>query len=611
MVLIGKITASGITCLLFKIREALDQNNVFMMCPLHALNPDTQKVKIQVLGDTNTQISGTIYITAALFPVQHTFLDTALGVLQNPEVINTNNKLKELSYLTIDPNIYSGIVNKKAQIYIANKTGIVNSIDTKIKDMNYELGSTENMSIIKRLPTPGGYILTEEDAVEGMSGSILVVDKSTVGMIVSSSDIKDNDEKNDNCGCGSKKSFSVAVDMYYLLPHITQCVNSIDKYTNNNPQNLVNLCNYTTMQTLKDSLKPVVCHLGADYIFNQISISNPQKDITLLNIHNYLEVSGLHFLQENISNSISVKTVLNSNQEFLDYFYNKQEDSVVILKSANYYDKVVNQRVDIDFVKDPLYANILDWSFRGDPRESLVLNLQTRIVNNDGSITLSEIKSFRFNSSPVVDTVFNQSNSRTSLEIPGFFFNKNNALMDLKNSFNMRDIGGSAIRIKYLGIGADILWWGFQGPGMLIAQAATAAPAATAALAGGVAGGIAGGYGGYQAANAIQNEQGLKKNDKFVISKDDDIFAKYVKWYVNNHNVQYVMDKSDYSQLWYFMGDETKVRFVESVVTDTTSTKFGLWIDNHGNNYHINKNSQEWKNAYNEIDRIVKSFYRP
>ena len=451
MVLIGKITNSGTTCLLFKIREARDQNNVFMMCPLHALDTNTQKIKIQVLGDPSTQISGTIYITAVLFPVQHTFLDCALGVIQNPEVINTNNNLRELSYFAIDPNIYSGIVNKNAQIYFANKTGVVNSIDSKVKDMNYELGANENISIVKSLPTAGGFILTEEDSHEGMSGSILIVDKSTVGMIVASSGIKEN-SNGDNCGCESKKSFSLAVDMYYLLPHIVQCVNSIDKYTDNNHLNLVNLCNYTTMQTFVDDCKPVVLHLGGDYIFNQISISNPQKDISLLNIHNYLEVGSLRFLQENLANSISLKTVLNSNPEFLDYFFDKQENSVVIVKSANYYDKVINERVDIDFVKDPVYANILDWSFRGDPLEPLVLNVQTKTVNNNGSITLSEIKSFRFNSSPVVDTVFNQSSSRTSLEIPGFFFNKNNSKMTLMNSFNMRDISGSIIRIKYLAL---------------------------------------------------------------------------------------------------------------------------------------------------------------
>jgi len=337
------------------------------------------------------------------------------------------------------------ILNKKGQIYFANKTGIVNSIETKIKDINYTVGSSENISIINNLPTPGGYILTEEEAVEGMSGSILVVDKNIIGMIIASSSIKDNEETKVN-----KKSFSLAVDMYYLIPHILQCVNSIDKYTSNNPQNLVSLCKYTTMKTFIDDLQPVVLHLGGDYIFNQLGGMNLEKDITLLNIHNYLNVSSLFLLQENITNSISVKTTLNSNNEFLDYFFDKQESSVVMIKSANYYDRVVNKRVDIDFVKDPLYANILDWVFRGDPKEPLILNVQTKTLNNNGSVTLSEIKQFRFNSSPVVDTINGQSSSRTNLQIPGVFFDKNNGLMTLVNSFNMRDVGGNPIRIQWL-----------------------------------------------------------------------------------------------------------------------------------------------------------------
>jgi len=112
MVLIGTITSNGVTCLLFKIREALDKNNVFMMCPLHSLQPDTHKLKIQVLGDPNTQISGTIYVTATLFSVQNTYLDCAMGVIENPEFINNN--LRELSYLTFISN-YNGIVNKKVR----------------------------------------------------------------------------------------------------------------------------------------------------------------------------------------------------------------------------------------------------------------------------------------------------------------------------------------------------------------------------------------------------------------------------------------------------------------------------------------------------------------
>jgi len=210
------------------------------------------------------------------------------------------------------------------------------------------------------------------------------------------------------------------------------------------------------MKTFIDDLQPVVLHLGGDYIFNQLGGMNLEKDITLLNIHNYLELNSLFFLQENITNSISVKTTINSNPDFLDYFFDKQESSVVIINSANYYDKVDNKRVDIDFVKDPLYATILDWVFRGDPKEHLILNVQTKTLNNNGSVTLSEIKQFKFNSSPVVDTINGQSSARTNLQIPAVFFDKNNGLMTLNNNFNMRDVGGNPIRIQFLSIWDDI-----------------------------------------------------------------------------------------------------------------------------------------------------------
>jgi hypothetical protein len=191
------------------------------------------------------------------------------------------------------------------------------------------------------------------------------------------------------------------------------------------------------MQTFTDDLTPVVNHLGADYIFNQIENGNMEKHITLLNLHNYLEVSSLRFLQENVSNSIEVKTTLNTNPQFLDYFFNGQQNSVVIFKSANYYDKIGNKRIDINFVENSIFANMLDWTFRGDPLQPLILNLQTKTINNDGSVTLSDPIPFIFNSSKTTDTVFNKSESRVNLQIPNFFFYKNNAEQIINNSFGM------------------------------------------------------------------------------------------------------------------------------------------------------------------------------
>lgn len=428
MVLIGKITNNSSTCLLFKLNPALrntsntiDTNNVFMMCPLHVLQPNTHKIKVQLIGDYNNRINSTIYVTIALFPIQHTFLDFAMGIVENPTVINEN--FKELVYVNILPIFDSTFINKPAQILYANKTGIVNNINTTIKDLNYTLEPFNNLFTI---PHPGGFILTNEEAVEGMSGSILIIENNIVGIIIAGSDYNKN------------KSYAMAVDMYYILPHILQCIESIDKYTYNNPLNLTKLCTYTTMETFIDDLTPVVNHLGADYSFNDITTSNPQKHIALMNIHNYLDVRNLQFLQENLANSISIKTTLNNNNEFLDYFFNRQEDSIVIFKSANYYDRLAQKRIDIDFVQNTLFANILDWVYRGDPLQPLILNCQTKTINNNGSITLSEIKTFNFLSSKTNDNIFNQNYSRTSLQIPSPLFNAVNAQQIILGSFGMR-----------------------------------------------------------------------------------------------------------------------------------------------------------------------------
>ena len=180
---------------------------------------------------------------------------------------------------------------------------------------------------------------------------------------------------------------------------------------------------------------------------------SPEKYITLTDIQNFLSVSSLRLYQEGLTNSIPVETLLNRNQEFVDYFFNKQQNSVVIFKRANYYDKVLGRRVDIDFVKDSLNANILDWSFRGDQFQPLVLHLQTRTVNNDGSVTLSAPVPFTFVSSPTVDVVHNVTYTRTTAEIPGVFFNRNDALATLLNSFYMSSGTGVPVFITWLADG--------------------------------------------------------------------------------------------------------------------------------------------------------------
>ncbi len=161
MVLIGKLQTTQTTILLFKLVDGIDKNNVFAICPLHVLQPNTYKVKVQVAIEEECIIKEIINVTVCLFPIQHTFLDIAIGVVENPEVINNNQLLKGLSYLHTIPGVYGCITNKPGKILYTNKNGVANSLDTKILSMNYTLGDKENLTLMNGLPAPGGFILTD------------------------------------------------------------------------------------------------------------------------------------------------------------------------------------------------------------------------------------------------------------------------------------------------------------------------------------------------------------------------------------------------------------------------------------------------------------------
>lgn len=422
MVLIGKIISNNITCLLFKMRG--DTLNVFMACPYHVIKPNDFKIKIQILGNEISPVTPAKFATVLLFPVQHIFLNLALGVIQEPEIINDVFFLRESCYFTYNANIYENI-NSNANILSSNKSGGVISLPAKITDINYELGMLENIELTHKMPFPGGFIKIDREADIGLSGSILVNNNNVIGLIVISSSISNYDT-----------SWCLATDMFYLYPHIVQCTTAIHKFTNNNPIKLELLKNYNTFQTLNDDLLPIVNHLGGSFIFNQISNFNPIKNLTIIDIHNYMLVNNCLLTQENISNSISIKTTLNTNHEFMNYFFEKQQNSQVQIISAKYYDKFTKEWIMIDFENDPILSNILDWCFRGDPLASLYLTVNTRTLNNDGTITISKPVLFTFFSSPTVDTIYNTDYPRTTIQIPSPYFNKMNSKM-IMNSFGL------------------------------------------------------------------------------------------------------------------------------------------------------------------------------
>jgi len=437
MVLLGKIVDTETTCLLYKIKPTegdtnIDTLNVFVALPLHLLRENDFKIIIQVAGNQYIELATPVYVTANMFTVQHTFLDLAIGVLQDPQVINDTPELLEASYFTYDNAVNEGgLINKSVDILYCNQSGIVNNIPTKISNMNYELGSNERSTLYHRLPWPGGFIILEEDAKSGISGSVVVYNDSIVGMIVLSSNTS---KGNSNTLARSK---ALATDTYYFLPHILQCANAIHKFTSNDPIKLAELSNLTVMRTLENDVLPIVNHLGTTFRFIQgSSNTNRSRYLSLANIHNFLDFP---FILSEVDSglSIPVKTTLNTNDEFINYFYSNQQNSEVIVIEASYKDKVSKEIVNIVF-ESSFNANILDWSFKGDPKAPLELTFQTKTTNNDGSVSLSypPIK-FTFLSSETTDVIFNKTYPRTTMQIPSIAFSRGVALKIIEKNFEM------------------------------------------------------------------------------------------------------------------------------------------------------------------------------
>jgi len=223
--------------------------------------------------------------------------------------------------------------------------------------------------------------------------------------------------------------------MYYMLPHILQCTKAIHHFTRNDTAKLEQLSKYTVLKKLENSVLPVVNHLGGSFIFKQrSSVDNRSRYLSLTNIHNFINFPYFSFSEEDVGLSIPIQTALNTNHEFIDYFYSKQQNSEVIIVSANYMNKVSKERVDINFDASN-YANILDWTFCGDPNEHLELTLKTKTTNNDDSIRLSNPITFTFMPTETTDVIFTKKYLRTTMQIPTMTFSRGIGLTIIHSRF--------------------------------------------------------------------------------------------------------------------------------------------------------------------------------
>ncbi len=170
-------------------------------------------------------------------------------------------------------------------------------------------------------------------------------------------------------------------------------------------------------------------------------MSNTFNSVIVTNIHRYLSLD-LVYSDVDSADSNPVNTLLNTNRIFVEWFDSHPADTVIHLRSYTYTDRVTNNVVAIDL--NNKNNNISDLFYRGDNKASVELNFQAQTMNDDGSVTMSNIERFTFLSSQTVDTCNGRSYARTTSEISRVFFNQRNSFEHLVN-FGMRGVNISKL----------------------------------------------------------------------------------------------------------------------------------------------------------------------
>jgi hypothetical protein len=426
----GKIVSNGSTCTLFKTRR--DTMNVFVLTPAHVFNPSTINFKIQVIGDSKTSLATPLYVQAKRLHPMHAFIDMAIAVLVDPGILNNIESLHSQLLLTYQDN--NDIpVNTEVEIQHVNFDR-VNVISSSIISTNFELGTIENILPLHNIPALGAFLELQLDAKKGLSGGLVVnkKDGAVLGMIVINSSIPTENKDTENCQLNTNKN--LAIKMYYAWPWVTKVTTTLNRLTGNNQDKLNDILRFSNFESLTDDCTPVVNHPGFAYIIHNItSMAVPFRAIALLNIQKYLSSSLLYSDIDSVD-SVPIKTTLNTNTAFVDWFESHPEGSTIFLRSYTYTDSVKNTSIRIDLNNNN--SSICDWVFRGDEKASLECNFQAQLMNDDGSVTMSKVEKFTFLSSQTVDVFNNRSYPRTTFQVCTGFFSTQNSF-DFLQYFGM------------------------------------------------------------------------------------------------------------------------------------------------------------------------------
>ena len=133
----------------------------------------------------------------------------------------------------------------------------------------------------------------------------------------------------------------------------------------------------------------------------------------VVEIQDFIDNKTSHPLPSDlIDNScVEVENLVNKNDQFIDYFQSNKHDSIMYIVGITYYDKILNKRVHLNF-KENLNASLMDWICRGHPQNSIELTVRTEKKNNDDIISVLPDKTFKFDSTSVIDQFGQRLNSQ-------------------------------------------------------------------------------------------------------------------------------------------------------------------------------------------------------
>ena len=420
-------TTTSVTGWLFTNPINTHDKNIYGIVPFHSIKNFVQikSDRFLVVGNDTLTPESQILINGIYLRPANFLLDAVIFVVQDPEKIRLSF-LNE--YLNVQFNNTRDIVIKNVDI-LSIYNGEVSAVSKSLLDKNYIIGSREKKLLFQIIPEPG-LLLIDEIARVGLSGSPVTSHGKIYGFISRSSVKFDSDESiMKNC---------LAINSYYLYPWIIQVVDSIYKYIGDTSEKINSLLSKGVMERLRDNITPSVLSLGCSTIHFPYGNKSDRRllGVLIYIVNDYLYQDEFYKpTGKSGTNSIAYKTLLNTNEKFINEFNSNVVDCTYIISKIEYTDRLTSLKTSIDYIDNVRIANFNEYYFRGSSEHDVKLTIkkETRTEDNVSSETLEFIFYPIKTSSEVINGV---DYNRQSSEVPKMYFNDRESLYYNYNSGN-------------------------------------------------------------------------------------------------------------------------------------------------------------------------------